>query len=507
MLIRPITARALRLGHAVKPSFPRRWSRSIIPAAALTAAALVVPAGGTALAKSAPFGFTARSANTRMTAPMTIVGVARLLTSSPDKAGQLKVELDNGAVIPIPAADRNLVMRRAAAEARAAGPDGIKHGSCGSSWIYQYEKSDDHPIKIETGFKVKAAAIDYGWNYTVKGPAGWGVTFSASGTLAFRHSWSNTYNTPEDYPAGTYSAAVSSSSEVLLVTGAICYSLGPTAKNDLSSPDEPVSWSLSTSGSAAVGSRHAGSGADGQAPRFTRIVLSGFAGRAGRMAPDSVIGKDTRKRVTNTTVYPYRAIALLRVTFPHGTGTCTGFLVSANLVATAGHCVYYLPAGGRATRVQVIPGNNAKSEPFGSCLGVTAYSVKGWVKSRQEAYDYGAVKLNCDIGDTVGWFGMRWQANTLTGTSVTITGYPTDKKPDDSMWTASGKITDSRVRQLLYKISTNRGQSGSPVYNPGCETYCALAIHAYGLNPNHPDDNAGTRITLPAFYNFVIWRS
>jgi glutamyl endopeptidase len=438
---------------------------------------------------------------------MTIIGVARLLTSSPDRAGQLKVELDNGAVVAIPAADKNLVMRYAAAEAKAAGPDGIKHGSCGSSWIYQYEKSDDHPIKIETGFKVKTAAIDYGWSYTVKGPAGWGVKFSASGTLAFRHSWSNTYNTPEDYPAGTYSAAVPSGSEVLLVTGGICYSLGPTAKNDLSSPDEPVSWSLSTSGSASSGPAAAGSGAVGQGPRLAGAVLSGFAGRAGGMAPDSVIGKDTRKRVTNTTAYPYSAIALLRVTFPHGTGTCTGFLVSANLVATAGHCLYYPPAGGRARRVQVIPGNNVNSEPYGSCLGATAYSVKGWVDSGQEAYDYGAIKLNCDIGDTAGWFGMRYQTNSLTGTSVTITGYPVDKKPDFSMWTASGKITDSRERQLLYKISTNQRQSGSPVYNRGCKTYCALAIHAYGVNHNHPDDNAGTRITLPAFYNFDVWRS
>jgi hypothetical protein len=54
MLIRRITACALRAGHAVKPNFSGRWSRSIIPAAALTAAALVVPAGGVALAKSGP---------------------------------------------------------------------------------------------------------------------------------------------------------------------------------------------------------------------------------------------------------------------------------------------------------------------------------------------------------------------------------------------------------------------------------------------------------------------
>ncbi len=462
-------------------------------------------------AASASAGTSARpgqAAGPSATAPMTIVPVARLLTSRPSRAGQVEVQLVNGAVVAIPAADESLVMRRAAADARAADPDGIKHGSCGSSWIYQYEKSDDHPIKIETGFKVKTAAVAYSWAYTVKGPAGWDVTASLSGTLKLRHKWTNTYNTPEDYPAGTYSAAVSSSSDALLVNGNICYSLAPTAKNDLSSPDEPVHWTLSTSSPIPVTAGPVVAGpAAGQAPRFTGNALSGFAGRADGRSPQSVIGKDTRKRVTDTTAYPYRAIALLLVTFPHRTGKCTGFLVSANLVATAGHCLYYPPFGGRATRVQVIPGNNVKSEPYGSCLGTTAYSVKGWVSSGQEAYDYGAVKLNCDIGDTVGWFGMRYQTKSLTGTSVTITGYPGDKKPDNSMWTASGKITDSLVRQLLYKISTAPGQSGSPVYNKGCKTYCALAIHAYGVDANHPDDNAGTRITLPAFYNYSVWSS
>ncbi len=87
---------------------------------------------------------------------------------------------------------------------------------------------------------------------------------------------------------------------------------------------------------------------------------------------------------------------------------------------------------------------------------------------------------------------------------MTITGYPDDKKPARSMWTASGKIT-SAERQVFYTISTAGGQSGSPVYEGGCETYCAIAIHASGLAPGHLHTNAGTRITQAAFDNLVAW--
>jgi glutamyl endopeptidase len=462
-----------------------RWLRPFRAGAALTTAALVVLAGGTALAKSAPVGLTARSASTRMTAPMTIVGVARLLTSSPDRADQLKVELDNRAVIAIPAADKELVLH----------PKGTKHGSCGSSWIYQYDKSDAHPIKIYTGFDVKTAAIAYKWYYTVTGPPGWDVKASFSGTLAFRHTWSNTYNTPEDFPAGEYSAKVTAGSSALLSTGAICYSLQPTAKNHLSSPDAPVQWKLNSSPVIVVAPTP---------PPAAASFLPGFAGRADGILPGTLSDGDGLKRVTDTAVYPYRAIALIKLYFRRGGPTyCTGFLISKDLVVTAGHCVDNLTYR-LTTRAVVTPGDDAGDRPYGSCLGTTAYSVTGWVNDTNPMYDYGAIKLNCNIGENVGWFGVRATPKSLNGTSVTITGYPGPKKPDFSMWTASGKISDSEERQLDYTIATEKGESGAPVYERG--PY-ALAVHAYSPNPLHPSTNGGTRITQAAFDNFADWAS
>jgi glutamyl endopeptidase len=434
---------------------------------------------------------------TRITTPMTIVRVARLLTRTPGKAGTVKVQLVNGAVIAIPAADESLVMRNA-----AANPDGTVKGTCGSSFIYLYDKTDAHPLKVYTGFKVKKTAIAYEWYYTVSGPDEFKLSATRKGTLDFRYSWSNTYSSPLDYLQGDYEAAVSKSSFAVLWTGAVCYSGGPTANNLLTSPDAPLEWNLSTVTDTSPVARLTASAM----PAVSAVP--GFPGYGRGISPRSVIGKDTRKRVENTADYPYSAIALLITTFSNGAQTtCTGFFISPSTVATAGHCLDN-KEDGLTDHVVIIPGNNVNVEPFGYCLGIRAYSVTGWVDNKTPPspapYDYGAVKLNCSIGNEVGWFGLHWQSSSLTRTPVTITGYPSDKKPDYSMWTASGKIIGSPGRELLYTISTAPRQSGSPVYTSGD---IALAIHAYGVTPTYPHANAGTRITQAAFDNLYIWRS
>lgn len=224
-------------------------------------------------------------------------------------------------------------------------------------------------------------------------------------------------------------------------------------------------------------------------------------------AAESVIGADTRKRVNPTTTYPARANVL--ITF--GEGRCSGWMIGADTVVTAGHCVHSGGPGGKwyaTASYTVYPGKNGRLSPYGSCTVRRLYSVSGWTRSGRDDFDYGALKLNCKIGNTVGYFGFFTTKSDLVGTAATITGYPGDKPLTE--WTSSDEIKIAEETRLYYAIDTYGGNSGSPVYyrRPGCG-YCGMAIHNYGVFGDGPNGqyNHGTRINSDVFANLQSWKS
>lgn len=124
-------------------------------------------------------------------------------------------------------------------------------------------------------------------------------------------------------------------------------------------------------------------------------------------AAQSVIGEDTRQPVLNTTIFPYTAITFVASTFSGGTGACSGWMISADTVATAGHCIHEGPGGDFATAVEVYPGRSGSYLPFGSCTASTLYTVSGWAEDGYVGYDYGAIKLDCTVGNSTGYFGFQ----------------------------------------------------------------------------------------------------
>lgn len=212
----------------------------------------------------------------------------------------------------------------------------------------------------------------------------------------------------------------------------------------------------------------------------------------------SVIGTDGRTQVTNTTAFPYRAI----VHISSSIGGCTGWMISARTVATAGHCIHN---GSWATNVVVSPGRNGSSYPYGSCRGTNLYSVSGWTTNRDTNYDYGAIQLDCTIGNTTGWIGFRYTSSSLTGTAENISGYPGDK-PSGTQWQHADQIRNTLTYKLEYQNDTYGGQSGSPVYqasHSACSNGpCAIAIHTNGGSTY----NRGTRITQAVFNNLNNWK-
>lgn len=140
--------------------------------------------------------------------------------------------------------------------------------------------------------------------------------------------------------------------------------------------------------------------------------------------------------------------------------------------------------------------------PYGSCQATFSHSVNGWVQDGDQNYDYAALKLNCSIGNTVGWLGMQGQTASYNGEQVAVAGYPFEKEPAFSMWGQFGLIEGSPTYQLRYTIDTTFGQSGSPVYRPCSGGFCAIAIHISG----NQFYNYGNRFTESAFNNFQDWK-
>jgi V8-like Glu-specific endopeptidase len=170
---------------------------------------------------------------------------------------------------------------------------------------------------------------------------------------------------------------------------------------------------------------------------------------------------------------------------------------------TAGHCVYSRGNGGWARSIEVIPGMDAASRPFGSQVGTSFRSVAGWVNSADPNYDYGAIILpDRTLGNRVGWFGFASLSDaSLNNLLVNNSGYPGDK-PFGTQWFNAGRITSVGARKIYYMVDTFGGQSGSCVWRYSGGQRHAVGIHAYGGCPN-----SATRITAPVFNNMLAWRS
>lgn len=213
----------------------RRIPTALIAMLAATALGmlLIVPASSAATS-SAPVLASHSTHTVKKTAAMQKVRVTRLISKTPDKAGDVKVQLANGEIIPIPQAAEKKVMSRAAQQ--SADPDGTVFGNCGSSFITLTEKPNRFPVAMQTGFTVVAPAIAYEWSATVTGPD-FIQQFESSGGLFFDSSWEGGFDSSENQAQGIYIAVVdSAASDAVLFDGSVCVSGGPVDAEFLTVP-------------------------------------------------------------------------------------------------------------------------------------------------------------------------------------------------------------------------------------------------------------------------------
>jgi glutamyl endopeptidase len=231
-------------------------------------------------------------------------------------------------------------------------------------------------------------------------------------------------------------------------------------------------------------------------------------------AKRDIIGSNDLIIVDPTTDYPARAVAKVWVKFKGKAQNsfafefCSGFLISKDTIATSGSCVYNFsrfPAGQWAISATVTPGMSLQTpSPFGICKAVQFFTVKGWINSGapgNRKYDYGAMKLDCNVGLTTGFFGLAVQPSAaLEKKSVSANGYYSNFDQEQG----DGRVKEVASRQLFYSADTRHQMKGGPVWGlvDGCnDIACALAIHDGFDGPY----NYGLRIVDPVFRNYLNW--
>jgi V8-like Glu-specific endopeptidase len=123
----------------------------------------------------------------------------------------------------------------------------------------------------------------------------------------------------------------------------------------------------------------------------------------------------------------YKVVGRLYFMEPDGNEyTCTGTVVSRNIVVTAGHCAYTAGVGWNSMEM-FVPDKYGSSTPYGSWAIATLSTWPRWKQSGWFPQDYAFLKIAPDaagrqVGDVTGWAGMVMNATTIG--DIWSIGYP-----------------------------------------------------------------------------------
>jgi V8-like Glu-specific endopeptidase len=203
---------------------------------------------------------------------------------------------------------------------------------------------------------------------------------------------------------------------------------------------------------------------------------------------ETALSTEQRSLIDSATAksFPYNTIGYLTVTYPNGESfRCTGTLVSAYVVVTAGHCVHNNNRGGWVKTVRFSAAQNAVMDggpvrPYGSNTDLANLkATQQWTQISgpdsfnitDYRYDYAAIQFNTAFTFTSTFMPVLYSS---TGSPANNSGYPANVVGDSAdqygQFFMSGNETSasrfeyrtSDVRE--FSIQSSGGDSGGPFW-------------------------------------------
>ncbi len=127
-----------------------------------------------------------------------------------------------------------------------------------------------------------------------------------------------------------------------------------------------------------------------------------------------------------STAFPWSTQCRIFFTQTGGNFVCSGTLVDAKTLLTAGHCVHEGGGGNWSTAVTVSPAWDGDDGGFGSANYTSLHSYTGWTVSGNYDWDMGYIRLDRPLGFLTGWLGYGYDNNDsfFSGSTFNFAAYP-----------------------------------------------------------------------------------